>query len=109
MDSKESFIDAIDMIVGSYDYLVGDTSEYPQAAIDAIKEYGDAIKAEALEVKAAIQNDEVYELEYEDNGNPVKIAIDFGKFFQPGYFSDLIKKDNNGGLQLYLNIYGRYN
>ena len=109
MDSKESFIDAIDMIVGSYDYLVGDTSEYPQAVIEEIKEYGDAIKAETLEVKAAIQNDEVYELEYEDNGNPVKIAIDFGKFFQPGYFSDLIKKDNNGGLQLYLNIYGRYN
>lgn len=106
--SKESFIDAIDMVVASYDYLVGDTSEYPEAAIEEIKEYGDKIKAEALKVKTAIKDGEVYELEYEDNGNPVKIAIDFGKFFQAGYFSGLIEKDDNGGLQLYLNIGGNY-
>lgn len=102
--SKESFIDAIDMVVASYDYLVGDTSEYPQAAIDAIKEYGDAIKAEALKVKTAIKNGEVYRIKESD----FRFSIDLGKFFQSGYFSNLIEKDDNGGLQLYLNIGGNY-
>ena len=102
--SKESFIDAIDMIVGSYDYLVGDTSEYPQAAIDAIKEYGDKIKPEALKVKTAIKNGEVYTIQESD----FRFSIDLGKFFQSGYFSNLIEKDDNGGLQLYLNIGGNY-
>lgn len=102
--SKESFIDAIDMVVASYDYLVGDTSEYPQAAIDAIKEYGDKIKPEALKVKTAIKNGEVYTIQESD----FRFSIDLGKFFQSGYFSNLIEKDDNGGLQLYLNIGGNY-
>lgn len=112
-DSKESFIDAIDMVIDSYDYIIGDTSEYPQAAREQIEEYGEIIK-EALEgVKTAIETEKVFYVPQEDpfetgtwncSEESAMFGIDFGKFFTPGYFSDLIEKEEDGSMKLSLLI-----
>lgn len=108
-DSKKSFIEAIDLIVESYDYLVSDDSDYPQAVIDEIKETGDEIKAEVLEIRTAISSGGIYSFDvnvYVENEEQqtVTIKIDFGKLFTPGHFSSILEKDSNNKIKFYVNF-----
>ena len=112
-ESKESFIDAISMIIDSYDFLVGDTSEYPESAIEQIKEYGEVFKDGAEKLKKAIEDGAIFYVPekdpyltgYWDNtSRNAMFGIDFGKFFQAGYLSDIIEKDAEGNPKLYLHI-----
>ena len=114
--SKASFVSAISLIEESYNYLVGDTSEYPKAYIDEIKEVGDVYLEGANLLKDAIQSGGVFYVpeyfEPEDKW-PTTAAntcmqIDFGKFFQAGYFSDIIDRNAEGKVVLYINAVGYY-
>lgn len=116
-ESKESFIDAISMIIDSYDFLVGDTSEYPESAIEQIKEYGEVFKDGAEKLKKAIEDGTIFYVPekdpyltgYWDNtAENAMFGIDFGKFFQAGYLSDIIEKDAEGNPKLYLRIDQKY-
>ena len=116
-ESKESFIDAISMIIDSYDFLVGDTSEYPESAIEQIKEYGEVFKDGAEKLKKAIEDGAIFYVPekdpyltgYWDNtSRNAMFGIDFGKFFQAGYLSDIIEKDAEGNPKLYLHIIPKY-
>ena len=116
-ESKESFIDAISMIIDSYDFLVGDTSEYPESVIEQIKEYGEVFKDGAEKLKKAIEDGTVFYVPekdpyltgYWDNtSRNAMFGIDFGKFFQAGYLSDIIEKDADGNPKLYLHIIPKY-
>lgn len=117
-DSKKSFIEAIDLIIESYDYLVSDDSDYPDAVIDEIKETGDEIKAEVLEIRTAISSGEIYSFDvivdvgnFDEDGNyyeeeqTVTIKIDFGKLFTPGHFSSILEKDSNNKIKLYVRFW----
>lgn len=108
-DSKKSFIEAIDLIVESYDYLVSDDSDYPKAVIDEIKEIGDEVKAEVLKIKNAISSDGIYSFDVityvENEEQTVTIKIDFGKLFTPGHFSSILEKDSNNKIKLYVNFW----
>lgn len=107
-DSKKSFIEAIDLIVESYDYLVSDDSDYPQAVIDEIKEIGDEVKAEVLKIRNAISSGEIYSFDVivyvENEEQTVTIKIDFGKLFTPGHFSSILEKDSNNKIKFYVNF-----
>lgn len=114
--SKASFVSAISLIEESYNYLVGDTSEYPKVYIDEIKEVGDVYLEGANLLKDAIQSGGVFYVpeyfEPEDKW-PTTAAntcmqIDFGKFFQAGYFSDIIDRNAEGKVALYIYAFGYY-
>lgn len=116
-ESKESFIDAISMIIDSYDFLVGDTSEYPESVIEQIKEYGEVFKDGAEKLKKAIEDGTIFYVPekdpyltgYWDNtSRNAMFGIDFGKFFQAGYLSGIIEKDADGNPKLYLHIIPKY-
>ena len=99
-DSKNSFVDALNLIENSYNYLVSADSYYPQAAIDEIKEYGDVLLEGLQDLRTCINEETVFFIP-EDIENGWKslnniFAVDMGKFFTPGYFSNFFEKDANG-------------
>lgn len=118
--SKASFVSAISLLEDSYKYLVSSSSEYPKAYIDEIKEYGDVYFEGAKLLKNAVKNGETFyvpEYFYLEPGEslltswPTTAAnscmqIDMGKFFQAGYFSDIIERDTEGKVQLYIHVQG---
>lgn len=114
--SKASFVSAISLLEDSYKYLVSSSSEYPKAYIDEIKEYGDVYFEGAKLLKNAVKNGETFyvpEYFYLEPGEswPTTAAnswmqIDMGKFFQAGYFSDIIERDTEGKVKLYIHVQG---
>ncbi|MEE0879159.1 MAG: hypothetical protein UH788_07760 [Treponemataceae bacterium] len=122
--SKTSFVSAISLVEESYNYLVCDTSEYPKAYIDSIKEVGDVYLEGAKLLKDAIQNGGVFYIpksfgfmEPDDptleelNKWPTTevnagMQIDFGKFFQAGYLSDIFERNAEGKIALYITTVG---
>ncbi len=111
-DSKNSFIEAVDLLVESYDYLVNGSLDYPQFAIDEFKE-AKILKSAALKLKSAINNGEIFYIPADDPfDNPSGEwdytesnsdgAIHFGKFFTPGYFTNFVERNSDGSLKWYL-------
>ncbi len=108
--SKSSFVSAISLIEESYNYLVGDTSEYPKAYIDEIKEIGDVYLEGAKLLKTAMQNGGVFyvpkyfavEDKWPTTAANSWMQIDFGKFFQAGYLSNIIDRNTEGKVALYI-------
>lgn len=98
--SKNTFLESIGILDNSYIYLVGPSCEYPQAAKDALKQYGDVLLPAARNLKTCISNGTVFYIPSEnpfDSGTWAASAanssfgIDMGKAFTPGYFSKILK------------------
>lgn len=102
--SKQTFLDAIDLLEISYNYLAGTSSEYPQAAKDELKKYGNILLAAEKDLKSCITNGTVFYIPSEnpfDSGawevsaDGALFGIDMGKFFEPGYFSNVIERSGS--------------
>lgn len=98
--SKNTFLESIGILDNSYTYLVGPSCEYPQAAKDALKQYGDVLLPAARNLKSCISDGTVFYIPSEnpfDSGTWAASAtnssfgIDMGKAFTPGYFSTILK------------------
>lgn len=111
-DSKNSFLSAISLVESSYNYLVGDTSQYPDVYVDAIKEYGDVYLQGLKSLKKAIKDggiffvpEDIYDLEsWPRTASNTMMQIDMGKFFTAGYLSDIIERDASGKVQFYIEV-----
>lgn len=99
--SKQTFLDAIDLLETSYNYLAGTSSEYPQAAKDELKKYGNILLAAEKDLKSSIMNGTVFYIPSENpfasgawtvSAASALFGIDMGKFFEPGYFSNIIER-----------------
>lgn len=102
--SKQTFLDAIDLLETSYNYLAGTSSEYPQAAKDELKKHGNILLAAEKDLKSCITNGTVFYIPSEnpfDSGawevsaDGALFGIDMGKFFEPGYFSNVIERSGS--------------
>ena len=110
--SKNSFLSAISLVESSYNYLVGDTSQYPDAYVDSIKEYGDVYLQGVQSLKKAIQDGGIFFVpDYNWDGESwpktasnTIMQIDMGKFFTAGYLSDIIERDASGKVQFYIEV-----
>lgn len=98
--SKNTFLESIGILDNSYTYLVGPSCEYPQAAKDALKQYGDVLLPAARNLKSCISDGTVFYIPSEnpfDSGTWAaseansSFGIDMGKAFTPGYFSKILK------------------
>ena len=111
--SKNSFLSAISLVESSYNYLVGDTSQYPDVYVDSIKEYGDVYLQGLQTLKKSIQDGGIFYIpNYEWDGKSwpktesnTMMQIDMGKFFTAGYLTDIIDRDASGKVQFYIEIY----
>ena len=111
--SKATFVDALDMLLASYDFIVSSENDYPQAAKDEIKRYGDVLKSACNQLKNSITNGTVF---YIPKDNPFETSewnatkdncwfgIDMGKLFKPGYFSDIVERTSSGALKIMCDV-----
>ena len=110
--SKNSFLSALSLVESSYNYLVGDTSQYPDVYVDSIKEYGDVYLQGVQSLKKAIQDGGIFFVpDYNWDGKSwpktasnTIMQIDMGKFFTAGYLSDIIERDASGKVQFYIEV-----
>ena len=111
--SKATFVDALDMLLASYDFIVSSENDYPQAAKDEIKRYGDVLKSACNQLKNSITNETVF---YIPKDNPFETSewnatkdncwfgIDMGKLFKAGYFSDIVERTSSGALKIICDV-----
>lgn len=102
--SKKTFIEAIEILENSYNYLVSSASSYPQAAKDEVARYGNVVLAAAEDLNKCLKNGGIF---YIPNENPFEtlnwnasssgnsFGIDMGKLFTAGYFSDIFERDDS--------------
>lgn len=114
--SKATFVDALDMLLASYDFIVSSENDYPQAAKDEIKRYGDVLKSACEELKNSITNGTVFYIPEDDpfetsEWNATKdncwFGIDMGKLFKAGYFSDIVERTSSGALKIICDVEAR--
>ena len=111
--SKATFVDALDMLLASYDFIVSSENDYPQAAKDEIKRYGDVLKSACNQLKNSITNGTVF---YIPKDNPFETSewnatkdncwfgIDMGKLFKAGYFSNIVERTSSGALKIICDV-----
>ena len=111
--SKSTFVDALDMLLASYDFIVSSENDYPQAAKDEIKRYGDVLKSACNQLKNSITNGTVF---YIPKDNPFETSewnatkdncwfgIDMGKLFKAGYFSNIVERTSSGALKIMCDV-----
>lgn len=101
--SKKTFIEAVEILENSYNYLVSSASSYPQAAKDEVARYGNVILDAAENLNECLKNGKIF---YIPNENPFEtlkwnasssnsFGIDMGKLFTAGYFSDIFERDGS--------------
>lgn len=102
--SKKTFIEAVEILENSYNYLVSSASSYPQAAKDEVARYGNVVLAAAKNLNECLKKGEIF---YIPNENPFEtlkwnatsssnsFGIDMGKLFTAGYFSDIFERDGS--------------
>lgn len=102
--SKKTFIEAIEILENSYNYLVSSASSYPQAAKDEVARYGNVVLAAAEDLNKCLKNGGIF---YIPNENPFEtlkwnasssgnsFGIDMGKLFTAGYFSEIFVRDGS--------------
>lgn len=111
--SKATFVDALDMLLASYDFIVSSENDYPQAAKDEIKRYGDVLKSACNQLKNSITNGTVF---YIPKDNPFETSewnatkdncwfgIDMGNLFKAGYFSNIVERTSSGALKIMCDV-----
>lgn len=111
--SKATFVDALDMLLASYDFIVSSENDYPQAAKDEIKRYGDVLKSACNQLKNSITNGTVF---YIPKDNPFETSewnatkdncwfgIDMGELFKAGYFSNIVERTSSGALKIMCDV-----
>ena len=111
--SKATFVDALDMLLASYDFIVSSENDYPQAAKDEIKRYGDVLKSACNQLKNSIANGTVF---YIPKDNPFETSewnatkdncwfgIDMGNLFKAGYFSNIVERTSSGALKIMCDV-----
>ena len=114
--SKATFVDALDMLLASYDFIVSSENDYPQAAKDEIKRYGDVLKSACNQLKNSITNGTVF---YIPKDNPFETSewnatkdncwfgIDMEKLFKAGYFSNIVERTSSGVLKIMCDVEAR--
>ena len=111
--SKATFVDALDMLLASYDFIVSSENDYPQAAKDEIKRYGEVLKSACNQLKNSIASGTVF---YIPKDNPFETSewnatkdncwfgIDMGKLFKAGYFSNIVERTSSGALKIMCDV-----
>ena len=102
--SKKTFIEAIEILENSYNYLVSSASSYPQAAKDEVARYGNVVLAAAEDLNKCLKNGRIFyipnenpfeTLQWKSSSSSNSFGIDMGKLFTAGYFSDIFERDGS--------------
>ena len=95
--SKTTILNALNKAIASYEYITGSSKSYPSEVKAKIKNAGDDAYAIVKEVAKALKDGTVFEAKNKE-GKTV-FAIDLGKFFTAGYFTNLVEKNSKGDIK----------
>lgn len=101
--SKNTILNALNKVIASYEYITGNSKTYPSEIKAKIKEAGDPVNAIVKEVANALKEGGVFEVKNAEG--EITFAIDLGKFFKAGYFTNLIEKNAKGDIKYTLSEY----
>ncbi|MBD5407681.1 MAG: hypothetical protein HDR56_08725 [Treponema sp.] len=110
-ESKQSFIDAADMVISAYDYIIYESDIYPSEVKDVLTEYKIFYEA-AKAFKDALENGrifyvpdtDIFELEkWPTNGSNYIVKINCKEMFSSGVLDKAIEKDSSGKVKFYTN------
>ena len=119
-DSKQSFIDATDMVISAYDYITYESDIYPSEVQDTLTRYHVFYDA-ATAFKDALKNGKIF---YVPNADDIFkrhiwptsdsdysdyiVKIDCKKMFSSGVLDSAIEKDSNGKVNFYTSYWYEY-
>lgn len=115
-DSKQSFIDAANMVIASYDYITYESNMYPSKVKDVLTEYKIFYEA-AKAFKDALENGrifyvpdtDIFELEkWPTNGSNYIVKINCKEMFSSGVLDSAIEKDSSGKVNFYTYYWWEY-
>ena len=119
-DSKQSFIDAANMVIASYEYITYESDLYPSEVQDTLTRYHVFYDA-ATAFKDALKNGKIF---YVPNADDIFkqhiwptsdsdysdyiVKIDCKKMFSSGVLDSAIEKDSNGKVNFYTSYWYEY-
>ena len=100
-------------MINSYTYITQKSAQYPDAAKNTIKTYGDIWYSCLNTARSAIKDGGVFYIpssyptgtEWPTNSANTAFGIDMSKVFTPGNFTNIIDKKSDGSFQVYLGTY----
>lgn len=103
-ESKNTFVESIQTVQNSYDFIVSSESSYPTAVKEQLSYYGQVFYTAAEDLKNCIKEGKVFYIPANDpfeNENPewsaddsnAGFAVDLGKFFTAGYFTNIVERE----------------
>ncbi len=101
-ESKATILGALNTIMASYKYVTETSETYPSAIKDMIKNYGDPVYDMVEDFATSVRAGTQFELDFGEGA----VSVDLGKFFEPGYLSDIYEKDSAGNIKT--TVYGYY-
>ncbi len=116
-NAKDTYINSLGTILDAYEEMFGEEGYYPEGLKQYVNAFAGSIIPGVEALKKSIEEETVFYLPGLDiyNGKSVPswdkevntekdIGIDMGKLFTPGYFSDILAKDNDGNGALYIGV-----
>ena len=95
--SKNTILSALNKAIAAYEYITGSSKSYPSEVKAKIKDAGDDAYEIVKEVAKALKDGSVFEVKNEEG--KIAFAIDLGKFFTAGYFTNLVEKNSKGNIK----------
>lgn len=103
-ESKNTFVESIQTVQDSYNFIVSSESSYPTAVKEPLSYYGQVFYTAAEDLKNCIKEGKVFYIPANDpfeNENPewsaddsnAGFAVDLGKFFTAGYFTNIVERE----------------
>ena len=103
-ESKNTFVESIQTVQDSYNFIVSSESSYPTAVKEQLSYYGQVFYTAAEDLKNCIKEEKVFYIPENDpfeNENPewsaddsnAGFAVDLGKFFTAGYFTNIVERE----------------
>ena len=95
--SKNTILNAANKILASYEYITGNSKTYPSEVKAQIEEYAGPVYVQVKEFAKALKDGTVFEIQ--NQAGKSVFAIDLGKFFTAGYFTNLVEKNSKGDIK----------
>ena len=111
--AKTTMIDGADRLMSAYTYITETSTQYPAAAKENIKKYGDVIYSCASAARSAVQNGTTFYIPKKIpgstwptvSGDDTAFGINMKAVFTAGSFSDFLERGTDGKINIYISIY----
>lgn len=102
-ESKNTFVESIQTVQDSYNFIVSSESSYPTVVKEQLSYYGQVFYTGAEDLRNCIKEGKVFYIpndpfeqenpEWSADDSNAGFAVDLGKFFTAGYFTNIVERE----------------